>query len=391
MKKKCDILYSMKRLSDIFIFLLFFVVSPFIPAKEYYLEQHDYYVNIPETWDVQDASDPDFIVFSDNQRQSVFQILAVTPAGGGDTPAAVFRRTADSIRATVEQASFAYNERNASFGEFRFKMDTASVRGYGVSIQSGEVFFMLMAYAPEEAYDRYQADILSCLDGFSIGIRGLHTPGPVSQFYYPFPGPEQRRYDIEFQGKKLSLEFDVGEVEASQIVIEREAAILARFKSANHEAWQRYYRIIYRDAYKRLKPLAETLHGHFEDELGAEKDFTIAVTLLKWLQGFTYIRTGTLSDLQSPLQSVLTSSGDCDSLGLLYCTLLDYFGIDSILLVSAEYGHSMAAVDVRGEGARYEYENKSYLLAELTDDVDIGLVDRTMADPAKWLPIDLER
>jgi hypothetical protein len=373
------------------LFLFLFTGTSLLSAKEYYLEQYDYYVNIPETWNVQDASDPNFIVFSDSGRQAVFQILAVSPQSGDETPKSVFRRTADSIGASLEQATFSCNGRDASFGEFRFTMNATGVRGYGICIKGKDIFFMLMAYAPEKSYDRYQADILSCLDSFSLGGEALVTPGPVSQFYYPFPGPNQQLYQIVFQGDVLKIHTDEDEVEASQIVIEREAAILSRFKQPNQKAWQRYYRIIYRDSYSRLASLADMINLYFTKEHREMDDYTIAVHLLDWLQSFSYIRTGTLSDLQAPLQSVLTSSGDCDSLGLLYCTLLDYFGIDSIMLVSAEYGHSMAAVDVAGKGARYEYENRSYLLAELTDDVDIGLVDRTMADPAKWLPIDLER
>ena len=47
----------------------------------------------------------------------------------------------------------------------------------------------------------------------------------------------------------------------------------------------------------------------------------------------------------------------------------------------------MAALDIPGEGARIEFEGKSYLVAELTDQVGIGLINKTMADPTQWIPI----
>ncbi|MDY0111242.1 MAG: hypothetical protein RBT60_15045, partial [Candidatus Krumholzibacteria bacterium] len=64
---------------------------------------------------------------------------------------------------------------------------------------------------------------------------------------------------------------------------------------------------------------------------------------------------------------------------------------DAILLVSAEYSHAMAGVDVPGDGARYIHDGKGYLTAELTDRVGMGLVGANVADPAKWIPVPFGR
>jgi acyl CoA:acetate/3-ketoacid CoA transferase alpha subunit len=68
--------------------------------------------------------------------------------------------------------------------------------------------------------------------------------------------------------------------------------------------------------------------------------------------------------------------------------LLEHLGVKTILMVSAVYSHSMVGVLVPGKGARYEYDGKEYLVAELTADVDIGMIDGTMADPKGWIPVD---
>jgi hypothetical protein len=72
-----------------------------------------------------------------------------------------------------------------------------------------------------------------------------------------------------------------------------------------------------------------------------------------------------------------------------YIILLRQLGFDAILLVSEKYNHAMAAVDIPGEGARFDFEGKGYLVAELTGKAAIGLIDKEMADPAFWLPVTL--
>jgi hypothetical protein len=70
-----------------------------------------------------------------------------------------------------------------------------------------------------------------------------------------------------------------------------------------------------------------------------------------------------------------------------YVILLRRLGFDAILMVSTKYSHAMVGVDIPGPGARYTYEEKAYLVAELTAKVDIGLIDQNMADPAFWVPV----
>jgi hypothetical protein len=109
--------------------------------------------------------------------------------------------------------------------------------------------------------------------------------------------------------------------------------------------------------------------------------------LLSWLQSFKYDRTGTLSDLLCPIAGAVSQSGDCDSRALVYAILLDYFGIDAILMVSSEYSHALAAVDTSGEGARFFHDGKQYLIAELTEQVALGMIAADMADSSKWLGV----
>ena len=195
---------------------------------------------------------------------------------------------------------------------------------------------------------------------------------------------------------KVTYRIDPREAEVSQIFIEREARILAGYApqeqprwggavSGWKAAWKRYYGIIYRDNYLRLESLAHSLQEHFRRrDTPREK---IPRIVLDWLQGFDYRRVSSISDLSSPVTAVIEQTGDCDSLGLVYTILLDHLGFDTILLVSNKYSHALAGVAIEGNGARYRFEGQSYLLAELTQDVKLGLIPQEMADPAGWIPI----
>ncbi len=191
---------------------------------------------------------------------------------------------------------------------------------------------------------------------------------------------------VIINSRQGNIPYDQKEIAATQVLIEREARILASYeeKEKRVEAWQRYYRMIYRDNYHRLDKLYLFLENIFRTGVA-----DLPRDLLAWVQGFSYSRTGTLADLQSPLSSALTRTGDCDSRALLYTMLLNRFKIDALLLVSSRYSHSLAGVNIPGQGARINFDDNSYLIAETTDQVDLGLIDRDMADPSGWIPVPL--
>ena len=229
--------------------------------------------------------------------------------------------------------------------------------------------------------------ILSALDSFSLNQAGRTQPGPVSSYYYAsFGSRDIRPARTQFEGTPVRWQVDMTEVETSQLLIEREARILADYKpqaEETMEAWRRFYRMIYRDCYSRLDETAELLSRRFSV---SDDPRTTAQRILSWLQEFNYRRTEG-SDLITPLHAAAFEDGDCDSRAMLYSILLHHMGIDSFIMVSAIYGHGMAAVDVPGPGARMPYGNRAYLVAETTENVDIGMIAADMADPTKWVVV----
>ena len=114
------------------------------------------------------------------------------------------------------------------------------------------------------------------------------------------------------------------------------------------------------------------------------------VRILEWLQSAEYKRTRSLSDLMSPAVCLVEFAGDCDSLGITYAILLHHLGFDAILMASVEYAHAMVGVDIPGEGARFPFQDRQWLVAELTEEVGIGRIAQEMSDIGGWIGVKLD-
>ncbi len=389
---------------------LFGAQAPRAAALPLYNEPFDYWVDLPERWGTVDTEDLADVSFADPERRAVLQVFAFpaeddeegeTDAAGDAAPAtpATPAELADHFegrfRADGSRAEFEYLGREAVLADWSYTAGRIPARGYWVFWSNDETAYAVGGFAPQQDYERYHDTLLSALDSFAPGRRARLEPGPISQFYYPYPPPDRQEAMIPIgeDGYELPLPVDEGEFEASQVVIEREARVLQAWYAPTQQdglwrdAWRRFYRAIYRDNYQRLAPLVPELLRYFGRE--GIRGEEVPRALLSWLQDFAYRRVGGDADVQPPLSSLVSGSGDCDSLAIVYVALLHHLGYDAILMVSHEYGHAMAAVEVHGEGARFEHEGTAYLVAELTADVAIGQIEQSMADPAGWIGIDL--
>ena len=138
--------------------------------------------------------------------------------------------------------------------------------------------------------------------------------------------------------------------------------------------------------YPDIIPLAESLEKSLSY---SGNPLEIINPVLSYVQGFSYSRTGTLSDLHPGLVSITQSTGDCDTRSLVLLGLLHYFDIEGILLVSTVYMHGLSGIYTEYNGAGFTLEGKKYIIAETTERVAFGLIASDMADPANWIPVEL--
>ncbi len=369
--------------------------TPKVEAHQFRNSQLGYVVDVPAGWEIAEAATPELVSFIDPKGVAVLQVFSF-PGDTFEEPGEIDTFIRRQLGAAGDSAPFVFNGGDAVFADLTFASGEGGpeFRGYYAFVDREDRDYAVMSFAEVSEYEGYHDFLLTNVDSFAADEAGRLLPGPVSQFYYayPPPDPESRRFD--FEGSVVTMELDDEEMEATQILIEREARLLTAYGVERWdadadwiEAWKRFYRVIYRDNVDRLEGLAADLEEHFRSAGVPRTD--IPARLLDWLQEFEYARTGTLSDLQSPTSSLMTQTGDCDALALVYIILLHQMDFDAILMVSNQYAHALAAVDVEGAGARYEYEGTQYLVAELTVDVELGMIHQDMADPAGWIPVQM--
>lgn len=378
----------MRNKSGLIIALLLFFSAPFLEGAEISLKPGGPFVNPPEGWMLLEERDDKF-TFADPTQNAFLQIKLY--------PGKTFRRAEEfyleikkQLSAQGEGIPYLFQGRDSYFADLVFRAGDFPFRGYLVFINSEPYDIVIMAIAGTDAYDPMHDYLLSALDSFSLDMMGFYSPGPVTQFFVNSAPQEWQFFDIPGSARKTQVKVNTFELEAAEIFIEREARILAASRPEQiNDAWARYYRLIFRDNYRRVGEQAGKVENALA--LGGSSEAERAKTLLSWMQGFTYERTGTLSDLLSPLHTLISGGGDCDARGLLYCLLLSHYGTEAILMVSTRYSHAVAAVDMEGLGARFQVGGKSYLVAELTKPIALGLIASDMADPSGWLGISFSR
>jgi hypothetical protein len=372
----------------IIISIFFSLFSLPLTGENFYIEEYGYSIYIPEAWEVLDSSDMSKLSFRSDDQTVVSQI-STFDGQTYNSAAEMYEDLTKDFRIESEGSHFLYNGDKSYLADISFNDGQNLLRGWFLFINRDDRDYFLFSFSGEEFYQEKLPFILSVLDSFRIENDDKSLfPGAVSQFYYPFPGNDKDTAQMVINGDIVSFQTDINEFEASQLVIEREASMMEYYQKVGdkplfEKAWKRYYKVIFRDNYSRFINIAESLRN---SKTGTNNRET-AVILLNWIQNFEYASSETFSDLLSPLASVSLEKGDCDARGLAYSILLKHFNIDSLLMVSWQYQHSMSAVDVPGDGARYPYNDTSYLIAETTEVVDIGMIPQSMADGEKWIPV----
>ncbi|MBN2735517.1 MAG: hypothetical protein JXR70_00960 [Spirochaetales bacterium] len=364
------------------IILIFYSLVLF--AEEIEVEGYDYKLDLPETWELLDAENLAQISFTDMDHVAIFQVISF-PGDSFFTSKEIMEKIKKQLAADGESSRFLFNGQDSFFADFSFKAGTKPAKGHFIFINGTDYDYSLMAFTPAEYYDVYKASLLSALDSFSLNQEGLLLPGPVSQFFYPFPGPNPEPKKIRLEGRKLELKIDPDAEKVTQWVAEREATLLSAYSVGSMDAWERFYRILYRDSYSRLDDIASAVIGFYREQ--KLDDISIALKIMEWLQSFEYSRSNSVSDFLMPLTACSEMTGDCDSRALIFLIFLDHLNIDAVLLVSPVFKHSAVGINqkaLKQQGALIPYKGEKYLYAELTAKVKIGQIAKDVSRLDAW-------
>jgi hypothetical protein len=304
------------------------------------------------------------------------------------------------IASTGETSTFTYHERQALLMELHFSLHGTQMSGWGLCIEVGNrtttkhPILVALAYGNASVKELTNFH-LSVLDSIVPGPEDELIPGPISCYAFPAQPP----VETKLAGLSLKAMIDPEAAQASKSIVDREFSVLRLYSQDSlwKEAWIRFYKMIYRDAYSRLAEIAFAIERDINNKIDAagktksQRDRGFAEQVLAWIQQFTYERDLVGSDFVDLLSAATEGRGDCDSRAMLWAIILRHNNIPSAIMVSRDYSHAMGLAQLEGPGARFSTGSGdsalTWIVAETTAQVPLGLIGKSVADPAKWIPI----
>ncbi|HAH61092.1 MAG TPA: hypothetical protein DCL73_03205 [Treponema sp.] len=357
-------------------------------------------LDLPEGFKVDDHTDDGMSYLFSHDRMPVSLAVKLYETGTyKSAEEALSGAVAKLPSGTCEKSPFTWRNTDCALGTFSMTIGQKKYTGWAesVTLPVKGAQLVLLCYADAQIEKDSEQFIMSVLNSLAIDRGSSFEPGIIVS--YAFPPTEKQTVPLTINGRKIETQLDRDDIAAADFVVGCEYAVLSLYADNDkwQQAWQRYYRMIFRDSFGRLKKAsfdinnalagdAKKLNPHHPEE-------GMAQLLLTWTQGFAYEREKDNADF-TPLPAVLTGEGsDCDSRSLLLCALLENMGTKTALFVSREYSHALFGADVESasdaENARMAAGSKNFLLGETTAHVNMGLIAQDMSDTSKWIPVEL--
>lgn len=377
----------------IFLTLFIFFILP-LHAEKITDRDFGFSLDVPEGFEVADYTQDGMSYVFSHPNIPVTLIMKICSEPELKTADKVLKKNLNKLNAKGETDSFNWNGTTCGISTFTMTLDD-NYFGWASAapLKTKDYYVLLICYAPESKRVCEQF-IISTINSLCIDSEYLNTPGIITS--YAFPPEGRTAFSVNIGGKQIKTTLDKSDEEAAKFVIDLEYAVLNLY--ANHklwkEAWQRYYRMIYRDNYGRLQQTAADIYNALYPELKRTKpqdaDIKYAQALLSWVQTFSYQRAASKneSDFTSIPACIAGKGNDCDSRSMLISILMNYMGIDTAMLISREYSHAVVVTDIPAPGQTYTMEDgREYLFGETTAKVTWGMIAQDHADRTKWIPV----
>ena len=377
-----------------YFLLIIFAITSYSFSEQITDRDFGFSLDIPEGFEIADYTEDGMSYVFSHPNIPVTLVMKLTEEKNAKSAAEVLNKNLKKLNASGETDSFKWNGTVCGISNFSISLDD-NYSGWAVSapVKIQDYYVILLCYAPEskKGCDQF---IISTINSLSINNEYLNTPGIITSYAFPPEGSESVL--LKIGGKEIKTSLDKSDEEAAKFVIDLEYSVLTLY--ANHkmwkEAWQRYYRMIYRDNAGRLQKTAKNIYDSIYPELKKSKpqdaDIKYAQALLSWVQTFGYERAQSKieSDFTSLPASIKGKGSDCDSRSMLVSVLLNYTGIDTAMLISREYSHAVVVTDIPAPGQTFTMENgREYLFGETTARVTWGMLAQDQADRTKWIPV----
>lgn len=386
---------------------LFFTVCLFTAVHSLFAEiisskNYQFAIDLPEGFVL---SDTDGNGTAYEFTHSVLPIQTAVRLYESSRYASAYSALSDSLHKLSGRGELSnFNWRNTQSSIAQFTMEPfPSQRQYGwglaIPIPAVNSILVILAYTPENIGDSLDPILLSILDSVYTDRGSYFTAGPVTSF--AFPATKSQSVDLcIYDNTVIQTQIQKDDAEANKFVIEREFSILQTFFTIKElspylmESYKRYYRLIFRDGYDRLKQASFDIYNHLNETLNTdgitiekEREQQILTILLDWVQNMQYGRDLSGSDF-TPLPLVLQGQkSDCDGRVMLLAVLLTHMNFKTALFVSPEKGHAILGVACDLPGFKFSVDGIEYLMCETIENVTPGLIPQNMSDPNVWLVV----
>ncbi|MBO4534245.1 MAG: hypothetical protein J5726_11210 [Treponema sp.] len=388
--------------SFLVILLLLFGVQLF--AENISDTVYEYSLDIPEGFELADVADDQMSYHFTHPNYPVQFILKIydttgnyANASGLNSVSEVLSTALLKLSASMEIDRFIWNEKECAIADFSMTLDK-KYSGWAICapLKKSGAYVTMLAYTTSETRQSCNPFIMSILNSLCTDDNYYCYPGII--ITYAFPQEGAKNFGVKISDTLINSSIDKSDIEAAQFVLEMEYSVLLLY--ARHdlwkEAWQRYYRMIYRDSYGRLARFSEDvikqLYPVAKQANPSNPELAYAQAILSWVQTFDYKRDNASSSTTdfTNLPAVLCGEGnDCDSRSMLVCVLLRAAGIESFMLISREYSHAMTVFENPAPGQKYEVAGtgREFLMGETTAKVTWGTIAQEHADRSKWIPV----
>lgn len=380
----------------IFTIIFFILLSPEIFAEPITDNDFGYSLDIPEGYEIADYSEDGMSYLFTHPNIPVSLALKVISDSNITSSEDALTSSLKKLKAKFETDNFIWNGMKCSISSFTMTLDS-KYAGWSLAAptKNYDSYVVLICYAPEAKEKACEQFIMSTINSLCVNDDFYNTPGMIAT--YAFPQEGQKKINLKINGRNVETAIDRSDIEAAQFIVDMEYAVLTLYAKHNSwkEAWQRYYRIIYRDSFSRLQnvsnDLFETFYESCKKANPENPDITYAHILLSWTQNFEYERAKSAKQSDfTCLPAAITGTGsDCDSRSLLLCVLLKSIGIETLFLFSPEYSHAIAATEIDAPGQKYILEglDTEFIFGETTAKVTWGMIAQEHSDRNKWIPV----
>ncbi|MBQ9494010.1 MAG: hypothetical protein IJR50_00040 [Treponema sp.] len=357
-------------------------------------------LDLPEGFSVADATEDGMSYLFSHDRLPVSLAMRLYDSGTYENATAAFDGVIAKLpNATSEREAFVWRNTDCALGTFSMQLNNANYVGWATSVElpSNRAHLVLLCYADANAAKECEQFIISILNSLAVDRGSYYEPGIVAT--YAYSSTDMHDITLTINNKQIKTKIGAEDAEAAEFVVNVEYSVLT-FYAGNaqwKEAWQRYYRTIFRDSFGRLKRAAFDIQNALAQDAArlnsADAAQGMAQLLLTWTQNFTYAREKNAADFTNLIAALTGEGCDCDTRSLLLCALLENMGTKTALFVSRDYGHAVFGAEVTSasaqENARMKAGDREFLLGETTAPVNMGLIAQEFSDTSKWLPVEL--